>query len=153
MPQVTEVRRFAGQDVVVTRAARASDTKAGAATTDEGLDKPKGGMDAVLATLAGPKKVNVLDKTRSDWTDFKTADTDIDAELEAHKRSAAQVGRDESLSKEQGVPAVSWTPFIVDTADAAVPGKASLPAAGRCQAIRSGARSETSRTMKSVFTI
>ena len=31
----------------------------------------KAGLDAVLASLQAAKKANVLDKSRSDWTDFK----------------------------------------------------------------------------------
>ena len=92
MPQVTEVRRFAGQEVTVTRAARPAEAARATAGAEQAPERPKGGMDAVLASLSGPKKVTVLDKTRSDWTEFKSTDADIDAELEAHKRSAGQVG-------------------------------------------------------------
>jgi len=35
----------------------------------------KAGLDAVLASLQAAKKVNVLDKSRSDWTTFKKSDT------------------------------------------------------------------------------
>ncbi|KAK2079387.1 hypothetical protein QBZ16_003078 [Prototheca wickerhamii] len=90
MPQVTEVRRFAGQEVTVTRAARPAEAARASAGAEPAPERPRGGMDAVLASLSGPKKVTVLDKTRSDWTEFKSADADIDAELEAHKRSAGQ---------------------------------------------------------------
>ena len=37
----------------------------------------KAGMDAVLAGLQAAKKANVLDKSRSDWTDFKRSDTQV----------------------------------------------------------------------------
>ncbi len=33
------------------------------------------GLDAVLASLQAAKKVNVLDKSRSDWSTFKQSDT------------------------------------------------------------------------------
>lgn len=90
--RVIETRRFAGKDVTVSRsvpsggAAASTSGAAGHAAPDK-----KGGLDAMLASLAGPKKVNVLDKTRSDWTEFKAGDEAIDAELEAHKRSGSQV--------------------------------------------------------------
>lgn len=35
----------------------------------------KAGLDAVLASLQAAKKVNVLDKSRSDWDTFKQSDT------------------------------------------------------------------------------
>jgi hypothetical protein len=39
----------------------------------------KAGLDAVLASLQAAKKANVLDKSRSDWTDFKQSDTQVAA--------------------------------------------------------------------------
>ncbi len=36
-------------------------------------------------------QVTVLDKSRSDWKDFKQADDSIEEELEVHKRSGGQV--------------------------------------------------------------
>ena len=50
----------------------------------------KAGLDAVLASLEGAKKVNVLDKSRDDWGQFKKADTNIDEELEAYKKSGTK---------------------------------------------------------------
>lgn len=37
----------------------------------------KAGLDAVLASLQAAKKANVLDKSRSDWTDFKQSNTQV----------------------------------------------------------------------------
>ena len=37
----------------------------------------KAGLDAVLASLQAAKKANVLDKSRSDWTDFKHSNTQV----------------------------------------------------------------------------
>ena len=37
----------------------------------------KAGLDSVLASLQAAKKVNVLDKSRSDWRDFKTSDAKV----------------------------------------------------------------------------
>lgn len=37
----------------------------------------KGGLDALLGTLQQAKKVNVLDKSRMDWGDFKSSDVKV----------------------------------------------------------------------------
>ncbi|KFM23374.1 Craniofacial development protein 1 [Auxenochlorella protothecoides] len=102
--RVIETRRFAGKDVTVSRsvpsggAAASTSGAAGHAAPDK-----KGGLDAMLASLAGPKKVNVLDKTRSDWTEFKAGDEAIDAELEAHKRSGSQYLEKQAFLQEADV--------------------------------------------------
>jgi hypothetical protein len=114
MVTVTETRRFAGQTITVQRevqadskqaakaaaaapAAASAAAAAGAGPSSSAADpaaaaaaaKKKAGLDAVLASLAQTKKVSVLDKTRSDWKEFKRGDDDVDEELEAHKRSGA----------------------------------------------------------------
>ena len=50
----------------------------------------KSGIDAVLASLEAAKKVNVLDKSRDDWGQFKKTDTQVEAELDAYKKSGAK---------------------------------------------------------------
>lgn len=54
-------------------------TKAVAATEAEAekQKRNKAGLDAVLASLQAAKKVNVLDKSRSDWKDFKKSDIKV----------------------------------------------------------------------------
>lgn len=37
----------------------------------------KGGLDALLGSLQQAKKVNVLDKSRMDWGDFKSSDVKV----------------------------------------------------------------------------
>lgn len=62
--------------------------------------KKQAGLDAVLASLAQTKKVSVLDKTRSDWKEFKQGDDTVQEELEAHKRSgSAYLDRQAFLSR------------------------------------------------------
>ncbi len=39
------------------------------------------GLDAVLASLQAAKKVNVLDKSRADWSTFKQTNTEARASL------------------------------------------------------------------------
>lgn len=50
----------------------------------------KSGIDAVLASLEAAKKVNVLDKSRDDWGNFKKTDIQIEAELDAYKKSGGK---------------------------------------------------------------
>lgn len=47
-----------------------------------------------------PQKVNVLDKTKMDWQEYKATDAAVEEELEAHKRSGAQyLDRQEFLKR------------------------------------------------------
>ncbi len=48
---------------------------AAAAAEAEKQKRNKAGLDAVLASLQAAKKVNILDKSRSDWSTFKTSNT------------------------------------------------------------------------------
>ena len=91
MVTVTETRKFAGKTVTLQREVDANSKEAAqaaaAAASGGGGGKRKGGLDAVLESLAQAKKVTVLDKSRLDWKDFKKADDTVEEELEAHKRS------------------------------------------------------------------
>ena len=76
---VVEKRKFAGKEIEVE-------------VFKEALAKRKlppkpTGLDALLASMQGPKKISVLDKSRSDWKGFKSSDADVDEELEAYKKS------------------------------------------------------------------
>ena len=53
-------------------------------------ERKRAGIDAVLASLESAKKVNVLDKSRDDWGNFKSEDTQIADELEAYKKSGGK---------------------------------------------------------------
>lgn len=79
---VTEVRRFAGKDIEYKRAATEKDGEASVSQ-----DIRKGGLDALLGSLQQTRKVNVLDKSRMDWGDFKSTDVKVDEELEGYKKS------------------------------------------------------------------
>ena len=54
--------------------------EAAAQAEAEAKKRNKAGLDSVLASLQAAKKVNVLDKSRSDWKEFKTSDTKVSAE-------------------------------------------------------------------------
>ena len=82
MITIEETRRFAGQNITVQREVE-KDSKAAKRST-----KPKKeGLDAVLEQIAPTKKVTVMDKSKSDWKDFKSNDDRVLEELEAHKKS------------------------------------------------------------------
>jgi len=82
MITIEETRRFAGQNITVQREVE-KDSKAAKNST-----KPKKeGLDAVLEQIAPTKKVTVMDKSKSDWKDFKSTDDRVLEELEAHKKS------------------------------------------------------------------
>lgn len=57
--------------------------EAAAQSEAEATRRNKAGLDSVLASLQAAKKVNVLDKSRSDWKDFKTSDTKVCARMRA----------------------------------------------------------------------
>jgi hypothetical protein len=104
MVTVTETRRFAGKNVTIQRDVDANSkeaAKAAAGTSGgAGGSKKKGGLDAVLESLAQAKKVTVLDKSRVDWKDYKKTDDTVEEELEAHKRSGTTyLEKKEFLSK------------------------------------------------------
>ncbi len=54
------------------RAATDKDTEA-----SKSEDIKKGGLDALLGSLQQAKTVNVLDKSRMDWGDFKSNDVKV----------------------------------------------------------------------------
>uniref|UniRef100_A0A7S0V343 BCNT-C domain-containing protein n=1 Tax=Polytomella parva TaxID=51329 RepID=A0A7S0V343_9CHLO len=66
---------------------RASETGSNSTAPSDGNST---GLDAILAELDKKKKTTVLEKTRSDWKDFKSQNVTVDDELEAYKRSNDQ---------------------------------------------------------------
>jgi len=88
MITIAETRRFAGKNITVERevAKGSRDAKLAAANP---VGRKKAGLDAVLDQIAPAKKVTVMDKSKSDWKEFKTNDDQVLEELEAHKKSGA----------------------------------------------------------------
>ncbi|KAK9840794.1 hypothetical protein WJX81_005189 [Elliptochloris bilobata] len=82
---VTETRRFAGKEIQMSRSVAEAELEA-----EKAAKRKQAGLDAVLASLQAAKKVNVLDKSRADWSTFKQANTQVEEELEAYKRSGGQ---------------------------------------------------------------
>ena len=48
------------------------------------------GLDQALNLTQAARQANVLDRSRTDWDQFKSADQHVDEELEAYKRSGAK---------------------------------------------------------------
>ena len=81
----TETRNFAGKMVEVeTEIVEGSKEAKAHSKRIEML--AKGGLDAVLAELMEPKKLNVLDKTKADWRGVKDVDVELQEDLQHHQR-------------------------------------------------------------------
>lgn len=86
MITIEETRRFAGKNIVVQREVD-KDSKEAKLKAGRHHTTKKEGLDAVLEQIAPAKKVTVMDKSKSDWKDYKTKDDQVLEELEAHKKS------------------------------------------------------------------
>lgn len=87
MITIEETRRFAGKNITVQRDVGKDSKEARRQQTSSSMSVKKEGLDAVLEQIAPAKKVTVMDKSKSDWKDFKTKDDLVLEELEAHKKS------------------------------------------------------------------
>eukprot|EP00193_Tetraselmis_chui_P017867 CAMPEP_0177772532 /NCGR_PEP_ID=MMETSP0491_2-20121128/12291_1 /TAXON_ID=63592 /ORGANISM="Tetraselmis chuii, Strain PLY429" /LENGTH=326 /DNA_ID=CAMNT_0019290385 /DNA_START=41 /DNA_END=1021 /DNA_ORIENTATION=+ len=79
---VKEKANFAGKEIEVEKEVSAAEAQRQQAK--------RSGLDTLLASLKGDKKVSVLDKSRDDWRNFKKSNVEVEEELEMHKRSDAQ---------------------------------------------------------------
>jgi len=77
---VKEKGVFAGEEIEVERELSSAEAQRQQAK--------RSGLDTLLASLKGDKKVSVLDKSRDDWKNFKKSNTKIEEELELHKKSS-----------------------------------------------------------------
>mmetsp|Transcript_8493 Transcript_8493/g.20387 ORF Transcript_8493/g.20387 Transcript_8493/m.20387 type:complete len:352 (-) Transcript_8493:299-1354(-) len=85
---IKEKAMFAGKEIEVTK-------ELDRAQAAEPRGRPSG-LDALLATLQGSRKVSVLDKSRQDWRTFKSSNAQVEEELETYKKSG-----DKYLDKEE----------------------------------------------------
>ncbi|CAM9482836.1 unnamed protein product [Ectocarpus sp. 6 AP-2014] len=67
--EVTEVKKYAGKDIVVKRK-----VTAGSAEHVAAAGAKKGGLDNVLAALDGPKSISTVTKSSMDWETYKAAE-------------------------------------------------------------------------------
>ncbi|KAK9682979.1 hypothetical protein RND81_10G110600 [Saponaria officinalis] len=82
--EVTEKRDFAGEEVEVKKLIDSSSKeaieKAGASSA----------VDAILEQIKKKPKLNLLDKTKKDWGEFKEENRGLEDELDAYKKSSNQ---------------------------------------------------------------
>ena len=59
-------------------------------TGQQGAKNRAEGLDQALNLTQAARQANVLDRSRTDWDQFKSADHHVDDELEAYKRSGGK---------------------------------------------------------------
>ncbi|KAI5063169.1 hypothetical protein GOP47_0021716, partial [Adiantum capillus-veneris] len=79
---ISEVRDFAGEEIKVTKLIDPNSK----AAEEFKRRQSSAGVDKLLQQIEKRPKLNVLDKTRKDWTDFKE-EKQIEEELESYKKS------------------------------------------------------------------
>ena len=79
---MTEIRDFAGEEIEVKKLVDASSKEAARTNTSA--------VDAVLEQIKKKPKLNLLDKTKKDWGEFKEENKDYEEELDAYKKSSNQ---------------------------------------------------------------
>jgi hypothetical protein len=80
---VDEVRKFAGQEVVVTVTKASSSSSS--SQPGAGGSKPSSSLDAVLDTIKGPKVISTVAKSSTDWDTYKEQEGLDDALQNASK--------------------------------------------------------------------
>ncbi|CAM9801628.1 unnamed protein product [Pylaiella littoralis] len=68
--EVSEVKKYAGKDIVVKRTVTAGSAEHAAAAAAQ----KKGGLDNVLAAIDGPKSISTVTKSSMDWETYKAAE-------------------------------------------------------------------------------
>ncbi|CAM9489055.1 unnamed protein product, partial [Hapterophycus canaliculatus] len=68
--EVTEVKKYAGKDIVVKRTVTAGSAEHAAVAASQ----KKGGLDNVLAAIDGPKSISTVTKSSMDWETYKAAE-------------------------------------------------------------------------------
>ncbi|CAM9342820.1 unnamed protein product [Chrysoparadoxa australica] len=68
--EITEVKKFAGREIAVTRKVVEGSAEEAAAKAKESKKK-QGGLDGVLAAMNAPKAISTVDKSSMDWDKFK----------------------------------------------------------------------------------
>ena len=76
----------------------ASRGEAKAAAKRDAAEK-HGGLDSVLLQLEKQKKLNVLDKTKMDWSEVKKSDASMEEDLEKHKKGKTYLEEQDFLKR------------------------------------------------------
>lgn len=99
---VVETSVFAGQTIQTAK-------KQAPVSATKTATKPKANVDNVLAQLAGPSKMNTVQKTNNDWESFKESDKQLQDDLE--KRAQ---GKDAFLVKQDFLNRVDHRKFELE---------------------------------------
>jgi hypothetical protein len=100
---VTEMKKYAGQTIRVTRKVNASQAAAAMAGASDGNPK---GLDSLLQALNGPGKMSTVAKTSADWDTFKT-DAGVEDEIEKQAQ-----GKNAYLHKQDFLKRVDQRRFV-----------------------------------------
>ncbi|KAF5303994.1 hypothetical protein FQA39_LY01779 [Lamprigera yunnana] len=86
--KVTEVFKFAGEEVKVEKEVTKTDvnSKVSHVPSSSNRAKPKGGLGSILNQLGKKTKINTLEKSKLDWDQFKKEEQ-IEDELSAYGKS------------------------------------------------------------------
>ncbi|KAL3683905.1 hypothetical protein R1sor_001927 [Riccia sorocarpa] len=85
--EINEVRDFAGEEVRITKFVDPNSKAAVSAKKRAEMQAASSsGLDALLQQIGKKQKLNILDKSRKDWGEFKE-EKGIEVELEMHKKS------------------------------------------------------------------
>ncbi|XP_028091424.1 craniofacial development protein 1-like [Camellia sinensis] len=86
--EITEVRDFAGQDIEVKKFVDADSKEA--SEKAKATVGPPSAVDTILEQIRKKQKLNVLDKTKKDWGEYKEENKGLENELDAYKKSSNQ---------------------------------------------------------------
>ncbi|KAK1299147.1 hypothetical protein QJS10_CPB14g01238 [Acorus calamus] len=86
--EIKEVRDFAGEEIEVKKFIDADSKEA--AEKAKAPSGPPSALDSVLEQIKKKPKLNVLDKTKKDWGEFKEENKGVEEELDVYKKSSNQ---------------------------------------------------------------
>eukprot|EP00252_Welwitschia_mirabilis_P010287 TRINITY_DN23481_c0_g1_i1.p1 TRINITY_DN23481_c0_g1~~TRINITY_DN23481_c0_g1_i1.p1 ORF type:complete len:297 (+),score=101.58 TRINITY_DN23481_c0_g1_i1:197-1087(+) len=88
--EVSEVRNFAGQDVKLRRLVDVNSKEAQIAQQREKMQSSSSShLDALIEQISKKRKLNILDKSKQDWGEYKE-EKGLEEELDAYKKSSNQ---------------------------------------------------------------
>lgn len=85
--EITEVRDFAGEEIAMKRLVDANSKEAAEKAKAQGAPSA---LDNILEQIKKKPKLNVLDKSKKDWGEFKDENKGLEDELDAYKKSSNQ---------------------------------------------------------------
>ena len=96
--KVKETRNFAGKQMEVVKTYESGSREAGGGETATPR-RSRTSIDSVLLQLEKQKKLNVLDKTKMDWSEVKKSDASMEEDLEKHKKGKTYLEEQDFLKR------------------------------------------------------